>query len=300
MPAHNEHTTVTIREALVWASSFLREADTKDPRFEAELLIRSVIGMNRSQFLSSLPDPVSESDMEQIRQLCERRATNEPIQYILQEQNFYGRDFYVAPGVLIPRPETELLIEQVLLHAECIWGKDAKLSVVDFGTGSGAISLTLAAEKPYWHIKTVDISLDAIEIARKNADQLGVSERVEFLHGDLVEPMLDRNERVNIVVSNPPYIPSQDVEELDDEVRVYEPRLALDGGEDGYIFYRRICEALPKLLSSQKCLVAFEVGIHQAVEVASLLKLSGVIENVEIYPDLAGIDRIVVGYWLNN
>ncbi|WP_094699889.1 peptide chain release factor N(5)-glutamine methyltransferase [Brevibacillus laterosporus] len=299
MPAHKMNSMNNVREALLWASSFLGEAGTKDPRFEAELIIRHVLRMNRANFLASMPDPIKDEEIASIRVLLERRAAHEPIQYILGEQNFYGRDFIVAPGVLIPRPETELLIEQVLLHSQRIWSAEQPLSVVDLGTGSGAITLTLAAEKPNWQLATVDISLDAIAIAKKNAERLDVAERVRFIQGDLVEPILDMGERVDILVSNPPYIPSTDVDELDKEVLGYEPRLALDGGTDGYIFYRRICEALPRLLAPT-ALVAFEVGIYQAEAVAQLMKESGAVDEVFIYPDLAGIDRIIVGYRLHN
>ncbi|MBA4531797.1 peptide chain release factor N(5)-glutamine methyltransferase [Brevibacillus halotolerans] len=299
MPAHKMDSINNVREALLWASSFLEEAGTKDPRFEAELMIRHVLKMNRASFLASMPDPIKEEDIASIRMLLKRRAAHEPIQYILGEQNFYGRDFIVAPGVLIPRPETELLIEQVLLHSQRIWSAEQPLSVVDFGTGSGAITLTLAAEKPNWQLTTVDISLDAIAIAKQNAERLDVEKRVRFIQGDLVEPILETGERVDIIVSNPPYIPSTDVDELDREVLGYEPRLALDGGVDGYIFYRRICEALPQLLAPTG-LVAFEVGIYQADTVAQLMKESGAVDEVFIYPDLAGIDRIIVGYRLHN
>ncbi|OAJ76005.1 protein-(glutamine-N5) methyltransferase, release factor-specific [Brevibacillus sp. SKDU10] len=299
MPAHKMDSINNVREALLWASSFLEEAGTKDPRFEAELMIRHVLKMNRASFLASMPDPIKEEEIASIRMLLKRRAAHEPIQYILGEQNFYGRDFIVAPGVLIPRPETELLIEQVLLHSQRIWSAEQPLSVVDFGTGSGAITLTLAAEKPNWQLTTVDISLDAIAIAKQNAERLDVEKRVRFIQGDLVEPILETGERVDIIVSNPPYIPSTDVDELDREVLGYEPRLALDGGADGYIFYRRICEALPQFLAPTG-LVAFEVGIYQADTVAQLMKESGAMDEVFIYPDLAGIDRIIVGYRLHN
>ncbi|MGF9823599.1 N5-glutamine methyltransferase family protein, partial [Brevibacillus agri] len=157
---------------------------------------------------------------------------------------------------------------------------------------SGAICITLALEKPHWQVTTVDLSPDATAVARENAERLGAS--VRFLQGDLVQPLLAAGEKVDILVSNPPYIPSRDVDELDEEVRLHEPRLALDGGDDGLDCYRRLCEALPALLKD-KAVVAFEVGIHQAQDVATLLQASGVIEQVQIVPDLAGIERVVIG-----
>ncbi|WP_139491247.1 peptide chain release factor N(5)-glutamine methyltransferase [Brevibacillus dissolubilis] len=284
----------TIREALLWASRFLQDAGTRDPRFEAELMIRHVLQMSRASFMASLPDPISVEAMQEVESLCRRRAKHEPIQYMIGEQNFYGRDFLVAPGVLIPRPETELLVEQIMLFASRIWNQGETLDLVDIGTGSGAISLTLACEQPSWKVSTVDLSPDAIAIARQNAARLAVENRVRFLQGDLVQPLIDLGEHVDILVSNPPYIPSRDVDELDVEVREYEPRLALDGGDDGLDCYRRICAALPDVLKPT-ALVGFEVGIHQAQDVAELMMQSGVIDEVSIFPDLAGIDRMVIG-----
>jgi release factor glutamine methyltransferase len=285
----------TIREALLWASSFLREAGMKDPQFEAELLLRHCLGMSRTRFLASLQEPIASEEVAQLAKLCQRRAAHEPIQYMFGVQEFYGREYEVAPGVLIPRPETEILIEQVLRFADRLWSADSKLKVADIGTGSGAIALTLASERKHWQVTTVDLSPEALTIAKRNAERLGIAERVRFLQGDLMQPLLANGERLDILVSNPPYIPSADVEELDAEVRDYEPRLALDGGEDGLDCYRKLCQALPGVLQPQ-ALVGFEVGIHQSQAVAELLKASNVIHGVEIIRDLAGIERVVIGW----
>jgi release factor glutamine methyltransferase len=282
----------TIREALARASSFLRESGAKDPLFEAELMIRHCLDWDRTRFLTSMMDPIAPETIGQLDGLCQRRAQHEPLQYMFGSQEFYGRPFVVRPGVLIPRPETEILVEHVLQRADTIWQETDKLSVADIGTGSGAICVTLACERPDWNVATVDLSPEATAIARENAERLGA--KVRFLQGDLVEPLLLTGDQVDILVSNPPYIPSTDVDELDDEVRAYEPRLALDGGADGLDCYRRLCGALPKVLKA-KALVAFEVGIHQAQDVGNLMKASGVIDEVEIISDLAGIDRVVIG-----
>lgn len=282
----------TIREALLRASSFLQERGAKDPRFEAELLIRHCLGWDRTRFLISLADPIAPEAVEQLAQMCQRRARHEPLQYMFGTQEFYGRPFVVRPGVLIPRPETEILVEQVLVRSENMWQAGEPLSVADIGTGSGAICVTLACERPEWNVTTVDISPDATAIARENAERLGA--RVRFLQGDLLQPLIEAQERVDILVSNPPYIPTSDVDELDYEVRDYEPRMALDGGVDGLDCYRRLCEALSAVLKP-KALVAFEVGIHQASDVAALMKATGVIGEVHIIQDLAGIERVVIG-----
>ncbi|WP_019121063.1 peptide chain release factor N(5)-glutamine methyltransferase [Brevibacillus massiliensis] len=284
----------TIREALLWASRFLQNAGSQDSPFEAELLLRHVLGWSRSTFLANLPDPISKEAVQRLKLLCERRATREPLQYILGKQEFFGRDFVVKPGVLIPRPETEILIEQVLQSADQLWPARQSLDVADIGTGSGAICLTLACERPDWQVTTVELSAEAIEIARQNARELGVGERVVFLQGDLAGPLVAAGRRLDILVSNPPYIPSADVQGLDREVRDYEPLLALDGGDDGLDCYRRICAALPALLKPV-ALVAFEVGIDQARSVAKLMRSGGEIDEVKIVPDLAGISRVVLG-----
>ncbi|MCK9918299.1 peptide chain release factor N(5)-glutamine methyltransferase, partial [Microbacteriaceae bacterium K1510] len=290
MQPHDRSDVGTIREALLWASSFLREAGARDPQFEAELLLRHYLGVDRTRFLSNLQERITAQQMEAVEALCRRRANHEPIQYMFGQQEFYGREFQVGPGVLIPRPETEILIEQVLHWADQLWQADEKRMVADIGTGSGAIALTLACERPHWQVSTVDLSPDAITIAKRNAERLGVSERVRFLQGDLTEPILSKGEQVDILVSNPPYIPSSDVDQLDSEVRDFEPRLALDGGQDGLECYRRLCASLPRLLN-EKALVAFEIGIHQEEDVAQLLRQTGVIDGVKIIPDLAGIER---------
>lgn len=282
----------TIREALLRASSFLREKGTKDPMFEAELMIRHCLDWDRTRFLMAMEDTIAAETLVMLDGLCVRRGNNEPLQYMFGEQEFYGRPFTVRPGVLIPRPETEILVEQVLMAAAKLWPERDELAVVDIGTGSGAICITLALESPHWRVATVDLSPQATAIARENAERLGAD--VRFLQGDLVQPLLESGEKVDILVSNPPYIPSRDVEELDDEVRGHEPRLALDGGDDGLDCYRRLCAALPSLLK-EKAIVAYEVGIHQAQDVAELMEASGVIDEVEIIPDLAGIERVVIG-----
>jgi len=294
-PARKWNDVGTIREALLRASSFLRDAGVKEPPFEAELMIRHCYGWDRTRFLVSLHEPIGQTQLLQLQELCERRSRHEPLQYLFGQQEFYGRSFQVGPGVLIPRPETEILVEQVLLRASRLWPSAAPLHAADIGTGSGAIAVTLACERPNWRVTTVDLSPDAIAIARGNADRFGA--HVRFLQGDLVEPLLEQGENLDILVSNPPYIPSRDVDALDQEVRAYEPRLALDGGDDGLDCYRRLCAALPRL-AKDRVLVAFEVGIHQARDVGVMLSTSGVIDEVEIIPDLAGIERVVIG-WRN-
>lgn len=283
----------TIREVLFGASRFFEERGIRSPQYDAELLLQHVLDMDKTRMLLEWDSPFPAEKRALFAQLVERRAAHEPLQYILGVQEFYGREFLVSPAVLIPRPETELLVEHILQH-KALFAK-APL-IVDIGTGSGAIALTLACEWPQARVVAVDLSPDALAMARRNAERLDVAERVEFLQGDLVTPLLERGLCPEIVVSNPPYIPSADCEELEEEVRVHEPRLALDGGEDGLNPYRVISGALPKLWPAEgPALVAYEVGIHQDDDVAAMI--SAAVPGIEtgIKPDLQGIGRVIWG-----
>lgn len=283
---------LTIREAYQEASSFLAAAGIDSPRFEGELLVRESLGMDRTRFFVELDQPYPTACWKPLQQWLKRRADQEPIQYITGKQEFYGRMFQVNPAVLIPRPETELLIEQVLSEASKWQGKPCR--VVDVGTGSGVIAITLALMFPDWEVYAIDLSVDALNMAKQNAHAHGVQERIHWLEGAYLEPLLDSGIAVDMVVSNPPYIPSADVRELKEQVRDYEPELALDGGADGLEAYQEIirqasqCERPPSL-------IAFEIGFHQREEVSDLLRQSFPAMEVSAFTDLAGLDRIVIG-----
>jgi release factor glutamine methyltransferase len=232
----------------------------------------------------------------EIKRLIERRITREPLQYITGVQNFYGRDFAVRPGVLIPRPETELLVETLISEAELVWG-DASLQVIDVGTGSGAIAITLALEtleKSAWQLSAVDLSSTALEQAIANNANL--SANVKFVQGDLFVPFGSDVNQFDIIVSNPPYIVRQTIAELAAEVRLYEPHSALDGGVDGLDYYRRLLtEGLPFL--KRPGLIALEIGYNQAETLTELIEKSGVTE-LKIIADFQEIPRIIIAKYL--
>ncbi|WNQ11535.1 peptide chain release factor N(5)-glutamine methyltransferase [Paenibacillus aurantius] len=282
----------TIREAYAKASSFLAEAGVRDPGANAELLLQHVLGADRTAFLLALGDPFPEDKREAWLLALQRKAAGEPVQYIIGEQEFYGLAFTVTPAVLIPRPETELLVEAVIRYGRQLFPQRAP-SAVDIGTGSGAIPVTLAVECPDWTICSSDISEAALKVAAANAGRHGVAERVELLQGDLLEPHLKRGTAIDILVSNPPYIPSREVEELQPEVKSHEPRSALDGGEDGLDLYRRMAAQMQRLPRYPR-LVGFEVGQGQAREVGSLLEQQRAWDRVFYVKDLAGIERHVL------
>jgi release factor glutamine methyltransferase len=282
----------TAREAFIQASSFLRQRQIPDAAICAELLLQYHMQWDRSTMLLRWEEPFPQERMNKWLELVERKAAGEPVQYIIGIQEFYGLHFQVNAAVLIPRPETELLVEQVIQRGNELWpGGSPKL--VDIGSGSGAIPVSIAVHCPLWQVSSADISLAALEVARANAELNGVADKICFSQSDLLDAYIQERKYIDILVSNPPYIASADIDELQLEVRSFEPRLALDGGADGLNLYRRICKQL-KLLPASPRLVAFEVGQGQTDAVSQMLAELNVWEQIHIVVDYAGIARHVI------
>ncbi|MCM3786064.1 peptide chain release factor N(5)-glutamine methyltransferase [Neobacillus mesonae] len=281
------------REALVKASSFLEDCGVLEPQNNARLLLEFVLGLEGAAYYMALPELFPADRLSAFEEAVNRKGQGEPAQYIIGRQEFYGLPFEVNPAVLIPRPETELLVEAVMLHGDRLWPGGSPL-VTDIGTGSGAIAVTLAVKRPGWCVKASDISPDALAVAARNAAGSGAA--VKFREGDLLAPFA--GERVDILVSNPPYIPAEDIAGLQREVREHEPRTALDGGPDGLAPYRTMMAQLAVLAAPPR-LVGFELGQGQAGDVAALLQEAGHWDEIIVIPDLAGIDRHVLGVKLN-
>jgi release factor glutamine methyltransferase len=234
-----------------------------------------------------VPEEIREPFMSDIR----THATGVPVQHLTGEESFYGRSFIVNRHVLIPRPETEELVVAVLETIKR-FSRDRHLHLVDVGTGSGAIAVTLALENPDLSVHAVDVSEEALATARQNAERLGA--RVDFYKGDFLTPWIENQWKADVIVSNPPYIPEEDLRKLDPLVKDHEPRLALDGGEDGLAAYRRLAAQLPQVLNCPG-LAAFEVGIGQSRQVARLLQNAfGHDVEISIKKDINGKERIVV------
>ncbi|WP_210023265.1 MULTISPECIES: peptide chain release factor N(5)-glutamine methyltransferase [unclassified Paenibacillus] len=286
---------MTIREAYAEASSFLRRSGVGEPEANAGRLLEYLLGESRSGLLLRWPEPFPQERDADWQRLIERKASGEPVQYIVGEQEFYGLPYAVTPEVLIPRPETELLVEQVILLGRQLWDEGEEPAVADVGTGSGAIAVSLAVQCPRWRVMASDISPGALEVAQANAARHGVAERVAFMEGDLLGPWIERGERLDLVVSNPPYIPEADEAGLQPEVRLFEPRTALYGGEDGMEPYRRLTAQLAEL-PAVPAMVGFEVGMGQAGEVRHLLERAADWDEIRIVPDLAGIERHVIAF----
>lgn len=280
---------LTLREAFAEASSFLRERGVEEADDNTRLLLKEILGLSGAQYVMALRDPFPYEFGERCENAITRKGDGEPAQYILGDQEFYGFTFEVTPEVLIPRPETELLVEAVLTRARTLWPEGSP-AVLDVGTGSGAIAISLKLLRPELVVTASDISEGALGVAQRNAQRLGAD--VEFREGSLLEPFAGRS--FDILVSNPPYIPAADIEELQPEVRDFEPRGALDGGPDGLWPYREIMKQLG-LLERDPKLIAFELGMGQADAVEEMLRSRGSWRTIETVFDLAGIGRHVIG-----
>ncbi len=264
----------------------LEAAGVETPVIDARLLLEAGAGVSRLDIVTDPRRPVTAEQVAAVDALTKRREAREPAGYILGRQHFWTLEFIVSKDVLVPRPETEFVVEAAL-HA---LNYDAPARVLDLGVGSGAILLTILKERPNATGVGVDVSPHALAIANANADALGLLSRVELLRGDWAEGL---DGGFDLVVSNPPYIASAEIETLAPEVAKHEPRLALDGGADGLAAYRTIIESLPRLLKPGG-VFALEVGHDQAVAVSALANAAG-LSTREPKRDLAGIPRVVIG-----
>ncbi|MED2972089.1 peptide chain release factor N(5)-glutamine methyltransferase [Fictibacillus sp. B-59209] len=279
-----------LHEALNWASSFLTKKG-REPQ-AGELLLRHVLGdLSRTELLLGLDEELLPKQQEAFEAAVQKHGDGVPVQYIIGFEEFYGRRFSVNKEVLIPRPETEELVYEVLQRSMMRFPGIEEIQTVDVGTGSGAIAITLALENSRFSVTTIDIAEESLEVAKKNAEDLEAS--VRFIHGDLLQPLIEGGEKADIVVSNPPYIPDREIMELETIVKDQEPFRALSGGEDGYVFYRRFMEELPLVLNAQS-IVAFEVGHDQGQTVAEMLRVTFPGSVVSVVKDISQKERMVI------
>jgi release factor glutamine methyltransferase len=280
---NKEQETWTILKVLTWTKGYLAEKGVDNARLEAEWLLAAALGLERIGLYVNFDKPLGEAELAACRGLVARRARREPLQYILGSQEFCGLEFAVAPGVLIPRHDTETLVAEALRRAP------AARTVLEIGVGSGCIAVTLARSLPEAVVWGVDISPEALALAWRNAERHGV--RLTLAEGSLFEPF--PGERFDLIVSNPPYIPTADLESLQPEVRDGEPRGALDGGPDGLDCYRRLVPAALDHLTSGGWLLV-EVGIGQAEAVQEMFARAGFGE-LFVAQDPGRVDRVVGG-----
>ena len=277
----------TIAEVLNSATSRLEMCGVDSPRLDAEILLAHVLNCRRLTFYVDAEKILTLEKILRFNELITRRLKKIPVAYLTGSKEFFGLNFAVNDNVLIPRPDTEILTEFV---GEYLRGLGGTVNFADLGTGSGAIAVSILKFVKNSRACAVDISPEALEVARFNAAKFHVEDRINFFCGDMFAPLTGKI--FNAVVSNPPYIPTRDLETLQAEVQS-EPKLALDGGLDGLNFYRRIINDAPNFLASGG-LLAVEVGFNQSADVKNLIVANGNFERVETLKDLANIDRVVV------
>jgi release factor glutamine methyltransferase len=277
----------TVRRVLGWTTQHFDRRGVDAPRLASELLLAHVLRVDRVRLYTDLDRPLEKEELAAYRALIERRVEGEPVQYLTGRRDFYGRTFHVDPRVLIPRPETELLVEAVLRALP----QGGSPRLLDVATGSGCIAVTLAAERPEATVVATDVDEGCCALARANAEAAHVASRVDIRTGDLFAPVATEA-GFDVVVSNPPYVRTGDLPGLQAEVR-REPRLALDGGPEGLSVVARMVEgALAHLLPGG--LLALEIGEEQGAAVRDLLQARGY-ERVRIEPDLERRDRMAFG-----
>lgn len=283
---------MTIREIFnTYMEELSHISDT--PKLDIEILLSKALGdVDRLYIHLNLHKELTKEQLDSFNKMIQDRLKGRPIAYIVNNREFMGLDFYVEEGVLIPRPDTEPLVEEVI---ELVKGKE-NLKIVDIGTGSGAITVSLAKYIKDCQVYSLDISDKALSIGLKNAISNEVEDKINFIKSNIFSGIEDKGLKLDVIVSNPPYIRRADIETLHTQVKDYEPYIALEGGEDGLNFYRDITRESVKYLKD-KGILAFEVGHDQAEDVSEILKHNGY-TNIYTKKDLQGIDRVVIGFKL--
>ena len=277
----------SIKRVLAWATDDFKRRGNKSARLDAELLLGEALGLDRIKLIVEAERPLSDDELRRYRDLIKRRRASEPIAYILGRREFFALPMLVDRRVLIPRPDTEILVETALngTRERHLYGR-----MLDLCTGSGCVAIAFAKERPTWRVTAVDISPDAATVARENVRRAGVAHHLAVLEGDLFAAV-PAGAQFELITANPPYIPSADIAGLDADVRDFEPRLALDGGADGLQITRRLIGGAMAYLSPGG-LLALEGGFDQAPAVAALLEQGG-FADITRSKDLAGVERVV-------
>jgi release factor glutamine methyltransferase len=275
-----------VLEALQRATQFLERKSIASARLESEVLLSFVLGRSRVALYTGFDQPLTSEELDRYRDVLRRRACGEPTAYLVGEKEFWSLKLAVDARVLIPRPDTERLVEAALEVARALAENAPR--VVDLGTGSGAIAIAIAGEIPSARVVATDVSPDALAVARLNIERHGLADRVRLLEGDLYGA-LEPSDRFDLIVSNPPYVRRADVASLQPEIVYHEPRGALDGGDDGLDIIRRVIAGAPRHLESDGALLC-EIGMDQGASVRALAEGAG-LTRIEILRDLGGNER---------
>lgn len=286
MQAEAQPKTWTIGALVKWAADDFRARGIENPRLDAELIVAFALGIDRTRVIIDAQRPLDPSELANLRELVKRRRAHEPVAYLRGEREFYGLRFRVDRRVLIPRPDTEVLVDVALART-----KDVSLSMrmLDLCTGSGCVAIAAAKQRPTSKVLAADVSEDALAVARANAHRLGAY-NVAFVRSDL---FADVRGKFDVVTANPPYIPTSEIDALQADIREFEPRIALDGGADGLAIVRRIVDAAPSHLAPGGVL-AIEIGMGEAARTVELFEERG-FEDVRADRDYGRIERVVSG-----
>jgi release factor glutamine methyltransferase len=284
---------VTSDEALRWGATYLQACGIEGARLDAEVLLAHCLKWERTALYRERGYQLTSDENARFQAFVRRRGVHEPIAYLTGEREFWSLPFAVRPGVLIPRPETEGVVEAALRYAPRFLHQRSRCRIVDIGTGSGNIAIAVATSLAAVEVVAIDISPEALAIAQLNARSCRVADRVHYIRGDLLSPLHPQHARCDLLLSNPPYIAAEELPALPATVRRYEPYEALDGGCDGLLFYRRLYAEGPQYLADDGIAIV-EVGHRQAGDVARLLVQSQQWELLEIVKDYSGIERVVV------
>jgi len=280
--------TWTIKALLEWITPYLTDKDVDAPRLCAEMLVCHVLKKQRIELYTQFDWIVPQAQLDPLRGLIKRAGEHEPVAYLVGKTEFYSIELEIAPGCLIPRPETELLVQHAI---EALRLRSGGQRILDLCTGSACIAVALAKNHDKAHIVASDVSKAALEIAQRNMQKHQLNDRIELHHGDLFAPV--NGQVFDMIVSNPPYVSDTEFEQLDQNVKAYEPELALLAGPEGLDLYKRMLSQMDSFLKPGGILM-LEIGCSQGSAVQSLLKQAGLFEDIHILKDLQGHDRVVI------
>ncbi|MCU0645460.1 MAG: peptide chain release factor N(5)-glutamine methyltransferase [bacterium] len=280
-------------EILQMSTDYLTKKGIENARLNAELLVGHVLKLSRVQLYLNFEKPVTAEELEQIRNLLKRRSNHEPLQYILEEAEFYSLKLKVNRSTLIPRPETEILVDTVIEQCKKNFAQEKTIEILDIGTGSGNIAIAVAKNFANSRITAIDIQHEALTIARQNAEYHQLQDRINFIQQDIFDIKLSFPEKFDVIVSNPPYISREEFDSLHDDIKNFEPYIALDGGSDGLAFYHRLTNLAPSYLA-QDGFIAVEFGANQPDQIKKIFANSAFFQYIEIITDLNKLPRILL------
>jgi len=280
---------ITVLDVIKLSTDYLQKKGVESPRANSEILLAEILKCKRLELYLSFDKPLAESEVQVYREAIRRRGLRIPLQYIVGNVEFFGLKLIVNENVLIPRPETELLVEKIINESV----KSTSLKILDIGVGSGNISLSILKNLPNTNVVAIDISQIALEVAKQNAELNSLQDRIELKHFDIMKDDLNILGKFDLIVSNPPYVSENDFESLEPELKVHEPRIALTDNSNGISFYKRIIEVSDQILG-RNGKIYFELGMGQSDIVKKLFEEKG-FSNINVTKDYSGIDRIICG-----